>query len=138
MRTLIPPSPSARASAAVPIRRLRGGSSGPAIELTFALEGRRARVERAVHANQVDVVQVELAHPGAQRPGVGRLHRPEAAVAAAIERRAQSAAAGVRHRAQARRAVSDHDAVVAAQLALLADARGGGRWPAPGEGGPAE
>src|ERR1035441_9541509 len=124
MRTLIPPSPSTRASAAVPIRRLRRGSSGTAIELTFALEGRRARFERSLYANQVDVVQGELAHAGAQRSGGGRLHRPQAAVAAAIERRAQSAAAGVRHRAKAGSAVSDHDAVVAAQLALLSDARG--------------
>src|SRR5450755_2642460 len=136
MRTLIAPSPSTRARAAVLIRRLRGGSSGAAIALTFALEGGCARVERAVHANQVDVVYVELAHPGAQRCGVGRLHRPEAAVATAIERRAQRTATGVRHRAQAGRAVSDHDAVVAAQLALLADARGGDRCHATAERGP--
>ena len=40
---------------------------------------------------------------------------PEAAVAAAVVRRAERAAAGLRHRAEARRAVRDHHADVAAR-----------------------
>ena len=52
----------------------------------------------------------------------GRLHRPEAAVAAAVVGRAECAAAGVRDRPEAGRAVGDHHADVAARLALEADA----------------
>ena len=58
-----------------------------------------------------------------QRDRVRRLHRAEAAVAAAVVGRAERAAAGVGDRAEARRAVRDHDADVAAPLALHADAR---------------
>ena len=58
----------------------------------------------------------------AERSGVRRLHRPEAAVAAAVVGRAERAAAGMGDRAEAGRAVRDHHADIALQLALDADA----------------
>ena len=57
----------------------------------------------------------------------GRLHRPEAAVAAAVVGGAERAAAGVGDRTEAGGAVGDHDADVAAPLALDADAVRGDR-----------
>ena len=48
----------------------------------------------------------------------GDLARPEAAVAAAPQRRTEVAAAGLGHRAEARHAMGDHDADGAIALAL--------------------
>src|SRR6516162_10835991 len=79
-------------------------------------------VERAEHPGQVGMVDAEPLPPGRQRGGVGCLHRPEAAVAAACVRRAQRAAPGVRHRAEAGRAVRDHHAGDPGALALDAHA----------------
>ncbi len=70
-----------------------------------------------------------------QRLGVGGLHRPEAAVAAAVERGAQRAAAGLGDRAEARGAVGHHHADVALLLALDADAVVGHDRLAPDEEG---
>ncbi len=97
-------------------------------------ERRRAGVEGAVHAHQVDVLGAELAMRALERRGVRRLHRPVAAVAAAVVGGADRAAAGVGDRAQAGRAVRDHHAHGAAALALDADAvrahagPAAGRW----------
>src|SRR5919198_4163454 len=115
-RTSIAPSPSTRASTSVRISR--------SAIACLALRGERSRagVERAVEAHDVALRQAVPRQPGAQRTGVGLLHRAEAAVAAAVVARAQRPTAGVRHRAHARRAVGDHDADVAAPLALHADA----------------
>ena len=66
----------------------------------------------------------EVGQSAAQRGRVRRFHRAEAAVAAALVGRAERVAAGVRHRAQAGRAVRDHHADRAAPLALEADAVG--------------
>src|SRR4051794_24491094 len=107
-RTRRAPSPSTRASAGVTISR----------------SGIAAGVEGAVQAHQVALVDAVPQQPGAQRAGVGRLHRPEAAVAAAVITGAQRAAAGVRHRAEARRAVRDEHAHVAGALALHTHAVG--------------
>src|SRR4051794_26729575 len=106
MRTNMAPSPSTRASASTLIVRVMGFPRGP--------ERLGAGVERAVHPYEVAVVEPELAQPPAHRGRVGGLHRPEAAVAAAVEGRAQAAAAGVRHRAQARRPLPPHHADLAA------------------------
>ena len=93
-------------------------------------------VEGAVDAHEVALARPRARHPRAQRRGVRRLHRPEAAVAAAVVGRAERAAAGVGDRPEARRAVRDHHADVAAPLALDADAvRAASRGRAPVEEG---
>src|SRR5687767_10478544 len=81
-----------------------------------------AGVERAVDADEIARIGTELRHARALRRRVGRLLRPEAAVAAAVVRRADGAAAGVRDGPEARRAVRHHDADSAAALALDANA----------------
>src|SRR5512133_854620 len=116
MRTSMAPSPSTRARTSVMISR------SAIARLALGAERGRAGVEGAVQADHVALGQPVTRHPGRERPGVGLLHRPEAAVAAAVVARAQGAAAGVGHRAQARRSVRDHHADVAAALALDADA----------------
>ena len=63
---------------------------------------------------------------------VRRLHRAEAAIAAAPERGADRAASGMRHRPKAGRAL-DHHADGAALLAFDADAVRGNRGFAPGQ-----
>src|SRR4051794_38053408 len=122
IRTYIAPSPSTRASASVRIVRVRRGSARSLTRLALLTEGGGRRMERAEDAHDVDVLDAEPLEPASERPGVRRLHRPEAAVAAAVVARAQRAAAGVRDRPEARRAVGHHDAHVAAPLALDADA----------------
>ena len=82
----------------------------------------RARVEGAVEADEVDLLGAQPPEPAGQRGGVGRLHRPVAAVAAAVVGGAERPAAGVGDRSEAGRAVGDHDAHVAAALALDAHA----------------
>src|SRR5664279_968547 len=77
----------------------------------------------------VDALQFALAHAdggklATQGRRIRRFHRTEAAIAAAIVARAERAAAGVGDRAKTRRAVGDHDADVALQFALNADAVG--------------
>src|SRR4029453_6901427 len=114
MRTYIAPSPSTRASASTLIVRLMG--------LARLAERRRAGVECAVDAHQVSIGKPQLLQPRGQSRRVGGLHRPEAAVAAAVVGRAQRTAAGVRDRTEARCAVGDHDADGVAALALDADA----------------
>src|SRR3954469_3024288 len=99
-RTFSAPSPSTRASASV--TNTRSGML----------------VEAAVEPHDVALGQAVLRQPGTERVAVGRFHRPEAAVAAAVVARAQRATAGVRQGAEARRAVRDHHAHVAAALAL--------------------
>src|SRR5688572_28244191 len=108
-RTWRDPSPSTRASG--PER-----SSRSAMCLA---ELRRARVEGAEQPHDVDLLQPEVV---AERARVRRLHRPEAAEAAAVIARAQRPAARVRDGPEAGRAVGDHHADVAGPLALDADA----------------
>src|SRR5262245_49175761 len=120
MRTYIAPSPSTRASASV--RSVRVRRSGSLTRLALLPERRGRGVERAVDAHDVALVDAEPAEPAAERARVRRLHRAEAAIAAAVVARAQCAAAGVGDRPEARRAVRDHHADVAAALALDADA----------------
>src|SRR5512133_1612441 len=123
-RTSIAPSPSTRASILVRISR------SAMVRLALGPERRRAGVERAIQAHDVALGQVVTGQPAPERARIGLLHRPETAVAAAVVARAQRTAAGVRHRAQARRAVSDHHADVAAALALDAHAVTGDLGPA--------
>src|SRR3954469_8101222 len=122
MRTYIAPSPSTRASASVRSVRVRRRSA--LTRLALGPERRRRRVEGAVDAHDVGLADPQPPEPVAERAGVRRLHRPEAAVAAAVVARAQRSAAGVRDRPEARRPVRDHHADVAAPLALDADAVG--------------
>src|SRR5688572_15110875 len=113
MRRNIAPSPSTRASRSVLIVR---------VSVTEGLG-----VEGPVDAHEVDLVHPEALQPRVQRLRPRGLHRAEAAVAAAVVGRAQRAAAGVRDRAEAGRAVGDHHADVAGALALDADAVRGDR-----------
>ncbi len=71
------------------------------------------------------VVAEPLGEPMAQRRDVGLLHRPEAAVAGAVEAGTQGAAAGLGDRAQARLALGHQHAGQPAPLALDAHAVGG-------------
>src|SRR4051794_23072636 len=103
-RTCRAPSPSTRASASVTISRSGTG------------------VERPVEADEIALGHAVRGQPGAEGARVRGLHRPEAAVAAAVIARAQRAAARVRDGAEAWRAVRDHDAHVAPPLALDAHA----------------
>src|SRR5215203_6390863 len=91
MRRNIAPSPSTRASRSVLIVR---------VSVTEGLG-----VERAVHAHEVDLVHAEARQPWVERLRPRRLHRAEAAVAAAMVGGAKGTAAGVRDRAEAGRAV---------------------------------
>ena len=84
-------------------------------------------VERAHQAVDRVGLDAELAELGVQGRDVGLFHRAEAAVAAAMERRAQRAAPGLGDRAEAGRAVGDHHAARRRGLALGAHA--GGRQP---------
>src|SRR5262249_7656526 len=113
--TLIAPSPSTRARYSVAIVLTRRS----AIRAHFVEFG---DVERPEHALDALLVETVGAQPGAERSGVRRLHRAEAAVAAPVVAGAERAAPGVRDGAEARRPVSDGDADVAAALALGADA----------------
>src|SRR5579875_1888844 len=111
-----PPSPSTLASPGTRTRL-------PCVmRLRLLPERLRARGERPERADQVALTRAQLAPPRGQRRGVRRLGRPEAPVAAPGERRAQRAAAGLGHRAQARRAVRDHHAGDPGPLALDAHA----------------
>src|SRR5215469_13346560 len=85
--TSSPPSPSTLASAGTVTDRPR---ILPWV-MRFGLLAERVGVgvERAEHPGQVGMVHAELVPPGRQGGGVGCLHRPEAAVAPARERRAQ-------------------------------------------------
>ena len=80
-------------------------------------ERRLADVERAVDALDVALAHAAGGELAAQCRRVRRLHRTEAAIAAAIVRRADRAAAGMRDRAETRDAAHQH-AGGAAQLAL--------------------
>src|ERR1035441_10676733 len=103
--TYIAPSPSTRASRSVRITR----RCLPSLMcLACPPERLGVGVEGAVHAHQVHFVGALLAHLSAQGRGVRSLHRPVAAVAAAIIGRADRTAAGVGDGAEARCAVGDH------------------------------
>src|SRR5689334_25376246 len=95
-----------RSSSASCIAALLFGCHGPARALA---EGRRPA--REAGEQPVDLgwraIDLELA---AQASDVRLLARPEAGVATASVGRAQRAAAGLRHRAEARDAVGDEDA----------------------------
>src|SRR5579859_3112031 len=109
--TCIPPSPSTRASASTLSVFVRLLAIRACLLESSHVEGAEDAVDGApVHAEHVQL-------PG-QGDGVRGLHRPEAAVAAAVVRGAERSAAGVRDRAEAGRAVGDHDADRAAPLAL--------------------
>src|SRR5262245_33042640 len=105
MRTYMAPSPSTRASASV--RSVRVRRSGAFMRLALLPERRGRGVERAVDAHHVSLLDAEPAEPAGERARVRRLHRPKAAVAAAVVARAQRAAARVRDRPEAGRAVRD-------------------------------
>src|SRR4051812_29052831 len=74
----------------------------------------------AEHAMQFAGGRAESAPLGGQRSGVGLFHGTEAAIAAAVERRADRAAAGMGDGTEARGS-AHHDADIAAQLAFDAD-----------------
>src|SRR3954447_11907350 len=120
MTTFIAPSPSTRASASVTRMRSRP-LPGALIALALVAEVRRIGVEEPVAADDVRVIEPQPFQPPAQRGHVRALDRAEAAVAAAVVGGTESAAAGLRHGAEAGGAVRDHHANVAAALALHAD-----------------
>src|ERR1039458_10483685 len=118
IRTRIAPSPSTRASVAVLIVLVRrsvtvGTRLGE--RLGARVEGMEEPVDRRLGF-------FELAHLATQSRHVRRLHRPEAAVTAAVIGRADRTATGVRDRSEARRAVRHGHADGTAALALGADA----------------
>src|SRR6476659_346269 len=127
-RTYIAPSPSTRASTSVRISRAFPFPSTIIRALRLVRpallpELGPRRVDLAEGTDQVGIAaSLPILHPTRQRAGVGCIHRAEAAVPAAVVGGTEGAAAGVGHRAQAGGAVSDHDADVAAPLALDADA----------------
>src|SRR5689334_3534803 len=86
-----------------------------------------ADVERAVDSLDVTLAHAAGGELAAQRWRVRRLHRAEAAIAAAIVRRADRTASGMRDRPKAGNAAHQY-ARRAAQLALDADAVGGRVW----------
>ena len=122
MRTYIAPSPSTRASMFVRIVRVRGGSGGGVMRIAFLLELGTGRVERAEDVVQLPFGGAESLAPAREGGRVRGLLGPEAAVAAAVVRRADRPAPRVRDRPEARSSVRDHHADVAAPLALDADA----------------
>ncbi len=87
-------------------------------------------VERAEHAVDRAVVGTEYVQLPRQRDRVRRLHRAKAPVAAAVVRRAERAAAGVRDRTETGVPCATITQTVAAPLALDADARRRDRRPA--------
>src|SRR4051794_18805611 len=80
---------------------------------------RRNAAERAAERRVVDAERLPLP---CERTRVRLLLRPEAREAPAAVQRAQRAAAGLRHRPEARNAAADHDAGRARALAVDADA----------------
>src|SRR5947209_18160984 len=115
MTTVSAPSPSTRArwSTLIVLRAMAFG---------LQPEGLVVGIERTIEPVQVALGRAELGKLLRQRHRVRRLHRPVAAVAAAVVARAERAAAGMGDRAKARRAVRDHHADIALQLALDAHA----------------
>ena len=99
-------------------------------------EGRSRGVEGAVDAHRSSSSLPSSREAGVERGRVGRLHRPVAAVAAAVVGGADRAAAGVRDRPEAGRAVGHHHAHGAPPLALDADAVRADPRPPAGRGAP--
>ena len=109
-------APSALAHAAASCARSRRGTA------------RRVGVEACGSADEVGGRRRRGRRiQAAQRRGVGRLHRPEAAVAAAVVAGQSAPQPAWVTGPEAGRAVGDHHADVAAPLALDADAVGGDR-----------
>src|SRR5512139_2456064 len=116
--TVRPPSPSTRARASTVIVLLR---ALVLIGITRHAEGGGPGVVRAERPDEVGAGRSEvLLPPAPEGGGVRRLGGAEAAVAAALVRGAERAAARLGDRAEARRAVSGHDADRAPPLALEA------------------
>ena len=99
-----------------------GRVSGWLMRIALLPELGTGRVERAEDVVQLPFGRAETLAPAREGGRVRGLLGPEAAVAAAIVRRADRPAPGVRDRPEAGRPVRDHDADVAAPLALDADA----------------
>src|SRR5262249_59610106 len=117
IRTCIAPSPSTRASAAVWIVRVSPSAIGLQ-SLALFPERLPRSVEGAVDPDHVPLVHAEPLEPAREGRSVRRLHRAEAAVAAAVIARAERAAAGVGHGPEAGRALGHHHADVPRSLAL--------------------
>src|SRR5450759_461617 len=99
--TSMPPSPSTLASPSTEIRR------SCVMGVGLLAERRGVGVEGSEGAPDVAIDHVELSPPAGKRHGVRGLHGTEAPITAARKRWAYGSAAGVRHRAQTRRAVGD-------------------------------
>src|SRR5215467_1636693 len=127
-----PPSPSTRARAGTLMCRL------PCVMLARLLVCGRAEwlgrgVKSAERTSQGWATRAEVLPDLGHRRGVRRFHRAEAAVAAAIDARAERAAASLRHWPQARRAVRHHHADPPGAFALDAHGVPADIRPAPGE-----
>src|SRR5450755_213150 len=123
-----PPSPSTRVSAPTLIDWPLTGWPAPlgcVMYLRLLAERTGIGVERAERAGHIGAGDTELPPPGGQARGIRGLHGAEAAVAAARARRADRPAPGLRHRAEARRAMGDHHAGDPGPLAFEADAVAG-------------
>src|SRR6516165_5768850 len=94
------------------------------------LERLGSGVEGAEEALDVAVAAAEPPQQRHQRARVRALHGPETAEAAAVVGGAERVAAGLRDRAETRRAMRHHHANDAAPLALGANARGRDTGPA--------
>src|SRR5208283_2102001 len=120
-----PPSPSTRVSAATLIDWPLAGWPAPlgcVMSRRLLAERTGIGVERAERAGHIGAGDTELPPPGGQGRGVRGLHGAEAAVAAACAGWADCPAPGLRHRAEARRAVRHHHAGDPGPFAFEADA----------------
>ena len=90
--------------------------------LALPTEGFGIDVEGAVDSIEGALVHAQILQPRPEAVDVRAFHRPEAAIAAAIDARADRAAAGVGDGAEAGCTPGDHDADIAPLLALDADA----------------
>src|SRR5512144_2717014 len=106
MRMSSAPSPSTRASVSTLMVRVLASL----MRLALPAEGGGRGVVGAEHAADLLRRGALLRQPAGEARRVRGLNRAEAAVAAAAERRTQVAAAGLRHRTQARDTARHHDA----------------------------
>src|SRR5512135_515851 len=106
--------------------RAAGGTAAATEEAASALlmslalpaEGFRPGVVRAEQVLDLALLHAVPAEPGGKTGGVRSAFRPETAVAAAVAGRAEIAAAGLGHRAEAGRTLGHHDAHRAPLLAF--------------------
>ena len=118
--------------ASVVDRCRRGDGHGPPWATDSSRKAGALALKVRKRRDSVDRRHALAAQLGRQRGGVGGVGRPEAAEASPADGRAQGAAAGPGHRAQAGRPLGHEQADGAAALALLAHRVARDDRPAPG------